>query len=108
MIEITPDKEVVTLINVLRVEPDRQQELVDVLVDATTGVMSKQPGYVSASIHRSLDGAVVTSYAQWRSVDDFQKIRANPEVQAHMARVAGLADFDPHLFEVVFTHQPSA
>ncbi len=56
--------QLVTLINVLTVAPERQQELVDVLVKATQGVMSKQPGYLSANIHKSVDCTRVTNYAQ--------------------------------------------
>jgi hypothetical protein len=29
--------------------------------------MSRRPGYVSANIHRSLDGTTVADYAQWQS-----------------------------------------
>jgi hypothetical protein len=41
--------------------------LVDVLVDATQTVMRKQPGFISANIHRSFDGTRVTNYAQGSS-----------------------------------------
>ncbi len=47
--------------------PEQQQRLVDLLVEATEAVMKYQPGYVSANIHKSLDGTRVTNYAQWRS-----------------------------------------
>ena len=53
----------VTLINVFTVAPENQQRLVDVLVDATQAVMRKQPVFVSANIHKSLDGTQVTNYA---------------------------------------------
>ena len=64
MVTIAKDKDVVTLINVFTVAPEDQQRLVDVLVDATQTVMRKQPGFISANIHRSLDGTRVTNYAQ--------------------------------------------
>jgi len=59
--QIAVGHEVVTLINVFTVAPENQQRLVDLLVQATETVMSKQPGYVAANIHRSLDGTKVTS-----------------------------------------------
>jgi hypothetical protein len=34
------------------------------LAEATEEVISRQPGYVSANIHWSLDGTRVTNYAQ--------------------------------------------
>jgi antibiotic biosynthesis monooxygenase (ABM) superfamily enzyme len=93
----------VTLINVFTVEPERQQELVDLLVDATEAVMRRQPGFISANIHRSFDGQRVANYAQRRSREDFEAMLRNPEAQAHMRRAADVADsFEPHLYEVVF------
>jgi hypothetical protein len=56
MVKITENDDVVTLINVFTVAPEDQQHLVDVLVDATQAVMRHQQGFISANIHRSLDG----------------------------------------------------
>jgi hypothetical protein len=72
MVTIAKDSEVVTLINVFTVAPEDQQRLVDVLVDATQAVMRKRPGFVSANIHRSLDGTRVANYAQWRTPEAFE------------------------------------
>jgi heme-degrading monooxygenase HmoA len=104
MTRIAVGQDVVTLINVFTVAPENQQRLVDLLVEATEEVMSKQPGYVAANIHRSLDGTKVANYAQWRSRDDFQAMTTNPEAAAHMRRAADLAEFEPGLYEVVYTH----
>ena len=57
---------VVTLINVFTVAPEDQQRLLGLLVEATESVMNKLPGFVSANLHKSLDGTKVTNYAQWR------------------------------------------
>jgi hypothetical protein len=65
MVKIAKANDVVTLINVFTVAPEDQQRLVDVLVEATQAVMRKQPGFVSADIHKSLDGTRVANYAQW-------------------------------------------
>ena len=95
--------EIMTLVNVFTVEPPQQQELVDVLVEATEEVMQTLPGFVSANIHRSLDGRHVVNYAQWRMRR--VAMRENPAVGAHMARAAGLAQFTPIVCEVVHTRQ---
>jgi antibiotic biosynthesis monooxygenase (ABM) superfamily enzyme len=63
MVTIAKANDVVTLINVFTVAPEDQQRLVDVLVEATQAVMRTQPGFVSANIHKSLDGTRVTNYA---------------------------------------------
>ena len=101
MVTIAKDNDVVTLINVFTVAREDQQRLVDVLVDATRKVMSKQPGFVSASIHKSLDGTRVTNYAQWRSREAFEAMLENQEAAEHMGEAAGIAErFEPHLYEV--------
>lgn len=100
---ITTDAQLLTLINVFTVEPENQQQLVDVLAEATTGMMTGQPGFISANLHRSADGRRVVNYAQWRSRDDFDAMQANPEAGSHMRQAAQLAKFDPIVCEVVFT-----
>ena len=103
MAHISLDQDLVTLVNVFTVDPRDQQRLVDVLVTATKEVMSKQPGFVSANIHRSFDGKAVVNYAQWRTQRDFEAIFRNEEARAHMDEAAKLASFEPHLCQVVFT-----
>jgi heme-degrading monooxygenase HmoA len=104
MTQITVGQDVATLINVFAVAPEHQQRLVDLLVTATEQVMSKQPGYLSGNVHRSLDGTKVAVYAQWRSREDFQALASNPEAAAHMRRARELATFEPVLYEVVSAH----
>jgi len=97
MTTITTDKSLVTLINIFTVSPENQQRLVDLLVEATQRTMRNLPGYISANIHKSLDGTRVTNYAQWRSQEDFEAIGKNPEAAVHMRAVIQLAtSFEPH------------
>ena len=106
MVTIAKDNDVVTLINVFTVAPEDQQRLVDVLIDATQAVMREQPGFVSANIHRSLDGTRVTNYAQWRSREAFEAMLQNQEAAEHMGEAARIAQrFEPHLYEVAFVDE---
>jgi len=89
-----------TLINVFTVTPEKQDMLVQLLIEATNKTMRHLPGFVSASIHRSLDNTRVVNYAQWRSKDDFEAMRTNPEAIPHMKAAAALASFDPITCEV--------
>ena len=106
MTTIAKDNDVVTLINVFTVEPEHQQRLVDVLVEATQTVMRRQPGYVSANIHKSLDGRRVTNYAQWRSREAFEAMLKDPEAIVHREEASRIAEkFEPHLYEVSFVDE---
>jgi quinol monooxygenase YgiN len=103
MARIRVDRPLVTLINAFTVPPEHQQQLIDLLVDATEAVMRHQPGFISANLHRSLDGERVTNYAQWRSREDFEAMLRTPAAQDHLRQAAALADtVEPHLYEVVF------
>ena len=101
---IDPESDICTLINVFTVEPEKQQALVDLLDSATKEVMCHQAGFISANIHRSLDGRHVANYAQWQTTEAFQSMLRNPEAQAHMNRAAGMATFQPVLYQVVSAH----
>lgn len=82
--------------------PQDQQALIDVLVEATEKVMNTQPGFLSANIHKSLDGTQVVNYAQWRSREDFEAMLTRSEVLPHMQAANRLAKVEPHLYEVAF------
>lgn len=102
MVTISEENQVVTLINVFTVEPENQQRLVEMLVEASQKIKNV-PGIVSASIHQSADGKRVVNYAQWRSKEDFEAMMKNPEAQAHIKPITEIAQSDAHLYQVVET-----
>jgi heme-degrading monooxygenase HmoA len=101
---IDPDAHIMTLINVFTVDSDKQQRLIDMLDEATESVMKRQPGFISANIHKSADGKRVINYAQWRRKEDFASMQKNPEATEHMKRIADLAKFEPIVCEVISSH----
>src|SRR5262249_95225 len=108
MATIATDQDVVSLVNVFTVSPERQQRLADLLVEATMRVMNRLPGYVSANIDRSRDGTRVVNYAQWRRVEDFEAMLRDPTAREHMQSALKVAtSVEPHLYEVVFVDQAS-
>lgn len=96
---------VVTLINVFEVAPERADALIELLDRATVEVMRHLPGFVSANIHRGTDGAHVANYAQWRSVQDFQRMLQNPDAQVHMREASRLAQATPILYALHSVHR---
>jgi quinol monooxygenase YgiN len=98
----------VTLINVFTVEPANQRRLIDLLIDATERSVRYAPGFISARLHRSLDGTKVTMYAQWRSVADYEAMRADPAPLPFLQQALAIAKFEPGMYEVVNTFAPAA
>ena len=100
---IEKGREVLTLINVFTVEPDKQLELVSFLTEAARQTMRHLPGFVSANIHRSLDGTRVVNYVQWRGMTELQAAQKNSEAKARAQAVTALGRPDAALYEVVET-----
>ncbi|MGN5376911.1 antibiotic biosynthesis monooxygenase family protein [Streptomyces lasalocidi] len=92
-----------TLVNVFRVKPEDQQRIYDEIVDVTD-IIRHFPGFVSANVHVSDDGARVVNYAQWRSKDEFDAMRRHPSVQDHFRRCRELAAVEPVFCAVAYTH----
>lgn len=95
-----------TLINVFTVAPADQQRLIELLTVATENTIRHAPGFVSSTLHRSLDGTKVTSYAQWRSMEDYQRIREHPDVVQYREQAFALATLERGAYEVVDTFIP--
>lgn len=101
MTTITQHAPFCTLINVFTVAPEQQQELVDTLIAATDEVIKTLPGFISANIHKSVDGVRVTNYAQWESPAALQAMLQNPQANAHIEKCRAIAqNIDFHLYTV--------
>lgn len=102
---ISPDADVITLINVFTCAEERQEELVGMLDRATAEIFSGLPGFVSANIHASLDKTRVVNYAQWASMKHFDSMQTRDDVREHMAQIMAIAaSADPRLFQVKAVH----
>jgi heme-degrading monooxygenase HmoA len=98
--------EPLTLINVFQVAPANQQQLVDLLKRATDGIVNAAPGFITSTLHRSLDGTKVAMYSRWRSNDDYQAMRGDPRPRALLEEALSIATFEPGIYEVVQTFLP--
>jgi quinol monooxygenase YgiN len=106
LIQTSDSSSAITLINVFRVDPADQQRLVDLLARATDGFVSRAPGFISATLHRSVDGTKVTMYAQWRSAEDYQAMRQDPGPLPFLEEALIIAKFEPGMYEIVRTFRP--
>lgn len=59
-----------------------QDELIAAIQDFVHQDVKNQPGFVSANLHKSLDGTKVVNYAQWKTREDFDAFRNNDHVQS--------------------------
>jgi quinol monooxygenase YgiN len=92
----------VTTINVFVVEPSNQQHLLDILSRATETAVRDMPGFVSAALHRSLDGTKVTMYGQWESEEHHRHYLAKRSASgaSYVAQVLAIAKIHPGEYDV--------
>ncbi|WFU82147.1 antibiotic biosynthesis monooxygenase [Bradyrhizobium sp. CIAT3101] len=98
---IRTGSDVATLVNVFTVEPDNQQKLVQLLKEGTETFFSKQPGFISSSVHASKEGGRAINYSQWRSAGDIESFRKDPKFAPYIQRLAAIAKAETILCEVV-------
>jgi heme-degrading monooxygenase HmoA len=100
MANISPDKQPVTQITLVEVEPTEQDEALGVMRERAR-FMAGQPGFLSISLHRSLDGKRIVNYVQWQSRDLLEAAHKSPEFRREWSRFDALTEaIDPHLYEV--------
>jgi hypothetical protein len=75
-----------------------------VLQEATESITHSLLGFLSANIHRSLDGTRVVNYARWKRKEDLEAMLQNPMAREHLDEYFKLSQPDPHLYEVVFIY----
>lgn len=100
MPEIRTDPTCVTQITIAEAEDGRQDELL-AMMTARARFMAGQPGFVSISLHRSLDGKRIVNYVQWESREQLAAAHRSPEFREKWPEVGDATDdIEPHLYEV--------
>jgi len=100
MTQIQADTQPVTQITIVESEPDKQAEALSLMTERAR-FMARQPGFISVSLHRSLDGRRIVNYIQWQSRDLLRSAHQSPEFRKEWGHFDQLTDeIDPHLYEV--------
>jgi len=100
MPHIRTDNQSVTQITVIDPEPGKQAEALSLMVERAD-FMASQPGFISISLHRSLDGRRIINYIQWENRNLLQSAHHSPQFRKEWERFDQLTgEIDPHLFEV--------
>lgn len=104
---IDPDAPRLTMINVLTPEPGKQADVVAALNDGLGAQVANMPGFISATIHKSLDNEYVVVYAQWRdqaAVDEAVK-RIQTGGAPSMMTAFTIASPEFHPYDVIAVHK---
>ena len=101
---ISVDANIVTLVNVLTVDPANQPNLLAMLRDNTENTIRTLNGWISTSLVASKDLRRIVIYSQWKTVADVEAMRADSRMVAYFPQLAALASFDSLVGDVVVAH----
>ncbi|APH55100.1 Antibiotic biosynthesis monooxygenase [Granulibacter bethesdensis] len=93
---------IVTQINVFTVPHGEQQQLIDYLASAAQ-VAREVDGWLSASLHRSLDGTRVVNYAQSADAAAARRVFKHLQGRGLIEGNKRYGEAHPGLYEVAFT-----
>ena len=103
MPEIRENNDIVTQITTVKVPPDHQSEVLELMAERAR-FMARQPGFVSVSLHRSKDGSHVVNYVQWKNRNQLEAAHHSPEFRKKWPKFGELVkDVEPALYDVVLT-----
>lgn len=89
MPQIQIDKQPVTQITIVEAEPEKQAEALSLMTERAR-FMAGQPGLISISLHRSLDGRRrIVNYVQWETQDLLRAAHQSPEFRERGANSKG-------------------
>lgn len=105
MPQIRPNQDCVTQITIAEAEEGKQTELLALMTERAR-YMARQPGFISISLHRSLDGKRVVNYVQWASRDELVAAHHTPEFREKWPRVGNAAEeIELNLYEVAHVEE---
>src|SRR5260370_39176904 len=100
------EAQAVTQITFIEVEPEKQQEALSLMTERAH-FMARQPGFISISLHRSLDGRRIVNHVQWQNRELLQAAHKSPDFRKAWRKFDDLtAQIDPHPYEVTQVIDP--
>jgi heme-degrading monooxygenase HmoA len=94
----------VTLVNLFTVEPEKQQSAATKVAEIYRTIVSQQPGFISAKVHMSLDGAKVVAIALWQPEAALNAMKQTSEFHNSLTSLQGeIISAEPHSFKAMYT-----
>lgn len=84
----------VTLVNLLKVKPGKQEALIALLKQNIDTVIRELPGWKTTRLIAAEDGAGVVIYSEWESPAAVEAMRSDPRMKAYLPKIAELASLD--------------
>ena len=95
--------ESVTLVNLLKVKPGKQEALIALLKQNTETVIRTLHGWRTTRLIAAKDGASVVIYSEWETPADVEAMRSDPRMKAYFPKIMELASLESTVGSVVLT-----
>src|ERR1700758_3586696 len=86
--------ESVTLVNLLKVKPGKQDALIALLKQNTDTVIRTLRGWRTTRMIAAKDGAGVVIYSEWEPRAAIEAMRSDPRMKAYFPKIMELASLD--------------
>ena len=93
--------ESVTLINLLKVEPGKQDTLIALLKQNIDTVIRTLHGWKATRLIAAKDGTSVVIYSEWETPAAVAAMRNDPRMKAYFPKISELASLDSMVGSVV-------
>ncbi|MBK5566558.1 antibiotic biosynthesis monooxygenase [Ensifer sp. 2YAB10] len=93
----------VTLVNVLKVEPDKQAQLIALLKRNIDTVIRSLAGWRTSRLIAARDGTSVIIYSEWETQASVEAMRSDVRMKAYFPQILELASLESILGEAVFS-----
>ncbi|MFS2109560.1 putative quinol monooxygenase [Sphingomonas sp. Sphisp140] len=97
----------IVLINRFDMAPEHQARVLALLTEVTEQIVRHAPGFLGATLHRSLDGQSVTMVARWESQAAYQAMRADPRPLPWFQQALEVSTFTLGMYEAVEEFRPA-
>ncbi len=98
--------EPVVLINLLKVEPGKQEALIALLKENIDTVIRTLHGWKTTRLIAAGNGGAVVIYSEWESPAAVKAMRGDPRMQAYFPKFMALASLDSVEGSVVLSEAP--
>ncbi|NUS70965.1 MAG: antibiotic biosynthesis monooxygenase [Ensifer adhaerens] len=93
----------VTLVNVLKVEPGKQEQLIALLKRNIDTVIRTLAGWRTSRLIAARDGTSVIIYSEWETPAAVEAMRADVRMKAYFPQILELASLESVIGEVVLS-----
>ena len=98
-VQLDTGAELLTVINIMKPNASDKERVLSLLKEGINKTMIYQEGYISSSVHTSLNNNYVINYSQWRTMDDLaaasELVSSGQTPKMVEAFTKGKADYHP-------------